>query len=157
LILLLTNIFLAIAWGAVSGSFSVLNLMFGFVLGILALSLIREQVGSVGYFARARRVLALTLLFLKELLLSAWKVATTVMSPDMGIRPGIIALPLDVKKDGEIALLANMITLTPGTLSLDVSEDKSVLYIHALDCSDPEALKLDIKNGFEAKIAEAFR
>ncbi|GAB5461968.1 MULTISPECIES: Na+/H+ antiporter subunit E [Hoeflea] len=155
--LLLVNVLLALVWTAVSGSFSFLNFAFGFVLAIFALSLIREQVGSVGYFSRARRVLSLFLLFIYELVLSAWRVATTVLSPRMDIKPGIIAYPLKVDRDFEITILANLITLTPGTLSIDVSDDRRILYVHAMDASDPEATKRDIAEGFERKIMEAFR
>lgn len=155
--LLLVNVLLALVWTAVSGSFSFLNFAFGFVLAIFALSLIREQVGSVGYFSRARRVMSLFLLFIYELVLSAWRVATTVLSPRMDIKPGIIAYPLKVDRDFEITILANLITLTPGTLSIDVSDDRRILYVHAMDASDPEATKRDIAEGFERKIMEAFR
>jgi multicomponent Na+:H+ antiporter subunit E len=155
--LLLVNVLLALVWTAVSGSFSFLNFAFGFVLAIFALSLIREQVGSVGYFSRARRVMSLFLLFIYELVLSAWRVAATVLSPRMDIKPGIIAYPLKVDRDFEITILANLITLTPGTLSVDVSDDRRILYVHAMDASDPEATKRDIAEGFERKIMEAFR
>jgi multicomponent Na+:H+ antiporter subunit E len=64
---------------------------------------------------------------------------------------------LTVDRDLEITLLANLITLTPGTLSVDVSEDRRTLYVHALDCSDPQATKRAIASGFERKIMEAFR
>jgi multicomponent Na+:H+ antiporter subunit E len=157
MIIVVTNILLALAWGAVSGSFSLLNLAFGFVLGAFALWLIREQTGSSGYLARGRRILSLLLLFLKELAMSAWRVAVLVASPKLEPKPGIFALPLTVDRDYEIVMLANMITLTPGTLSIDVSEDRKTLYVHAIDCSDPEAVKRDIKKGFERKIMEAFR
>lgn len=155
--LFLFNVMLALAWAAVSGSFSQLNLLFGFVLGIFALSLIREQVGTTGYLERVRRILSLLLLFLYELMLSALRVAVLVLKPKMDVKPGIIAYPLKVDRDMEITLLANMITLTPGTLSVDVSHDRRFLYVHALDCSNPEAIKEDIANGFERKILEAFR
>ncbi|MEO0544391.1 MAG: Na+/H+ antiporter subunit E [Pseudomonadota bacterium] len=156
--LLLANVLLALAWAGVSGSFGLANLLFGFVLGALALSLIREQVGSVGYFSRLRRVASLALLFIYELILSASRVAWMVVNPaPMNLKPGIIAYPLKVDRDVEITLLANLITLTPGTLSVDVSADRTQLFIHALDCSDPETIKDDIANGFERKILEAFR
>lgn len=155
--LFLVNVLLSIAWVAVTGNYSPLNLMFGFALGIVALWLIREQVGSVGYFNRARRVIALALLFIYELVLSAWRVALLVMAPKMDLKPGIFAYPLKVDRDFEITLLANLITLTPGTLSVDVSEDRRFLYVHAIDCSDPDATRRDIAEGFERKIMEAFR
>ena len=155
--LLLVNVLLALAWAAVSGSFSLGNLLFGFVLAALALSLIREQVGSVGYFSRLRRVASLFVLFVYELVLSGFRVAVLVLSPNMNLKPGIFAYSLKVDRDLEITLLANLITLTPGTLSVDVSPDRSTLYIHALDCADPDQIRRDIADGFERKILEAFR
>ncbi|CUA97569.1 Na+/H+ antiporter subunit E [Pannonibacter indicus] len=155
--LFLVNILLAAAWGAVTGSFSVVNLAFGFVLGLGALYLIREQINTGGYFRRASRVTGLILLFLYELVMSAWRVARIVIRPKLGLNPGFIAFPLTVESDFEIALLANLITLTPGTLSVDVSEDRKVLYIHCIDVPDPEGTIADIRNGFERKIMEAFR
>ena len=155
--LFLVNVLLALAWSAVTGSFTFLNFAFGFALAIFALSLIREQVGSIGYFSRARRVISLFLLFIYELVLSAWKVAVMVLSPRMNLKPGIFAYPLKVDRDFEITMLANLITLTPGTLSVDVSDDRRILYVHALDASDPAATRRDIAEGFERKIMEAFR
>ncbi len=154
--LFLVNILLAVAWGAVTGSFSVVNLAFGFVLGLGALYLIREQINTGGYFRRASRVTGLILLFLYELVMSAWRVARIVIRPKLDLNPGFIAFPLTVESDFEIALLANLITLTPGTLSVDVSEDRKVLYIHCIDVPDPEGTIADIRNGFERKIMEAF-
>ncbi|MEO0637939.1 MAG: Na+/H+ antiporter subunit E [Pseudomonadota bacterium] len=153
----LINILLAVAWGFVSGSFSLINLALGFALGSAGLWLIRGQVATEGYFTRTRRILSLFILFLKELVMSAWAVAVLVCSGDMKLAPGIFAYPLQVDRDFEITLLANMITLTPGTLSVDVSDDRSTLYIHALDASDPDEERRNIAEGFERKIMEAFR
>ncbi|MCC2098087.1 MAG: Na+/H+ antiporter subunit E, partial [Hyphomicrobiales bacterium] len=75
----------------------------------------------------------------------------------MDINPGIFAYPLVVDRDFEITLLANLITLTPGTLSVDVSADRKHLYVHAIDCSDIPGNVADIANGFERKILNAFR
>jgi multicomponent Na+:H+ antiporter subunit E len=102
-------------------------------------------------------VISLFLLFIYELVLSAWRVAVIVLSPRMDLKPGIIAYPLKVDRDFEITILANLITLTPGTLSVDVSDDRRILYVHAIDASDPDATKRDIAEGFERKIMEAFR
>lgn len=155
--LYLVNILLALAWAAVSGNFSLANIVFGFFLGAGALYLIREQVGALGYFRRGTRLLALAALFVFELVMSAWRVAVLVLSPRMDLKPGIFAYPLTADRDFEITLLANLITLTPGTLSVDVSEDRKHLYVHAIDCSDPDALRRDIARGFERRIMEAFR
>jgi multicomponent Na+:H+ antiporter subunit E len=155
--LFLINLLLAIAWAAVSASFTLANLVFGFVLSAIALYLIRTEVGYVGYLTRSWRVISLAGLFVYELILSAWKVTTLVLSPKMNVKPGIFAYPMKVDRDGEITLLANLITLTPGTLSVDVSDDRRTLYVHAIDCSDVDQTRRDIAEGFERKILEAFR
>jgi multicomponent Na+:H+ antiporter subunit E len=103
------------------------------------------------------RWLSLILLFIRELILSALKVAWLVVQPKLNIRPAIIAYPLTVTMDAQITLLANMITLTPGTLSVDVSEDRRTLYIHAIDVASKEALIGDIAAGFETKILGVLR
>jgi multicomponent Na+:H+ antiporter subunit E len=155
--LFLINILMALAWAAVSGSFSELNLAFGFVLGFGALYLIREQVGTGAYFQRILKGFGLAVLFVYELVLSAWRVAIIVLRPKIELQPGIIAFPLTVDRDFEITMLANLITLTPGTLSVDVSEDRKILYVHCIDVPDAQATIDDIKNGFERKILEVFR
>lgn len=101
--------------------------------------------------------LRLLALFIKELVLSALKVAWLVVQPSPKLRPGIIAYPLTVASDAEITLLANMITLTPGTLSIDVSEDRHTLYIHAIDIESREKLIGDIAAGLETVVLRAFR
>jgi len=95
--------------------------------------------------------------FLKELILSGLSVAWLVLQPKLRLRPAIIAYPLTVTTDLQITLLANLITLTPGTLSVDVSDDRRTLLIHALDVPDREALIGHIAAGFEAKVLRVTR
>ena len=151
------NVIFAVIWVAITGSATLLNLVFGFFLASLALWIVRGEMGGPGYWRRVNRIISLVLLFLKELARSAFRVAVLVLSPRLVVKPGIFAFPLTVERDFEITLLANLITLTPGTLSVDVSEDCKTLYVYALDCSDPEAARRDIAEGFERKILEAFR
>ncbi|MDY6963714.1 MULTISPECIES: Na+/H+ antiporter subunit E [Pseudorhizobium] len=151
------NVIFAVIWVAITGSATLLNLVFGFFLASLALWIVRGEMGGPGYWRRVNRIISLVLLFLKELARSAFRVAVLVLSPRLVVKPGIFAFPLTVERDFEITLLANLITLTPGTLSVDVSEDCKTLYVHALDCSDPDAARRDIAEGFERKILEAFR
>jgi len=68
-----------------------------------------------------------------------------------------VAVPLDARSDMEITLLANLITLTPGTLSLDVSDDRSVLYVHGMFVEDAQLMREQIKNGFERRVLELLR
>lgn len=148
---------LALAWAAVTGSFAPRTLAFGFALGFGILVLTRRIVGAPNYGRKVVQVLGLALFFLRELLLSNLRVAFDVLTPGLRIRPGVVAIPLDVESDAEITLLANLITLTPGTLSLDVSADRRVLYIHAMYIDDPDAVRQQIKNGFERRVIEVLR
>jgi multicomponent Na+:H+ antiporter subunit E len=152
----LNNILLALLWAALTGSFTLANFAFGLLLGWLALYLVREQLELRQGRNRAGRILSLAVLFIKELILSGWRVARLVTSPRMDLRPGIFAYPLKVSSDFEITLLANLITLTPGTLSVEVSGDRRTLFVHAIDCSDVDKTVQEIRDGFERKIEEAF-
>ena len=151
--LLFVNLVLALLWGAVTTSFAPTNLLFGLVLGFLCLWLVRDRFDQRN-FKRPGRLLRLAGLFLAEICLSAFRVARDTLAPRMSFRPAIIAMPLEVKGETEIMLLANLISLTPGTLSMDVSTDRSTLYIHAMDVDDPDALRAEIRDGFERRIKE---
>jgi multicomponent Na+:H+ antiporter subunit E len=73
--------------------------------------------------------------------------------------PGVVAIPLDARTDAEITMLANLITLTPGSVSLDVSDDKRFLYVHAMyvDGGDVEAYRRSVKEGLERRVLELLR
>lgn len=156
--LALFTLVLALLWAAITGNFSGLNLLLGAAIGGLALFLLRGAFAPPGAVLKLRQFISLALLFLYELAVSAVRVAVVVLTPDLkaALRPDVVAFPLTVKTDAEITLLANLITLTPGTLSIDVSEDRSVLYVHVLTLSTREALIADIAGGFEAKIRELY-
>ena len=101
--------------------------------------------------------LRLLLFFFRQLILSALQVTWLVLQPRLRLRPAIIAYPLTVTTDAQITLLANMITLTPGTLSINVSDDRKTLFIHALDAGSREALISQIAAGFETRVLEVLR
>ena len=83
--------------------------------------------------------------------------AYDVVTPTFYMTPGIVSVPLDVTTDLEITILANVISLTPGTLSLDVSDDRKVLYVHSMYIKDREDFIKSIKNGFEKKLLNITR
>jgi multicomponent Na+:H+ antiporter subunit E len=148
-------IFVAV-WAGVTGSVDLPNLVFGLFLGLIALWLVREE-RPQGRRFHPIRLMGLILLFVVELLKAGWRVAKISVRPNLALRPAVIAYPLRVTRDFEITLLANLITLTPGTLSVDVSTDRRHLYIHCIDVHDFDAVIDDIRDGFEARILEAFR
>ena len=155
----LLTIVLALGWAAATGSFSAPNLLLGAAIGGLGLFVVRQFVSTPRLLPRAIRIGRLAGTFIVELVRSALRVARLVIRPNVNahIRPAIVAFPLSAKSDAEITLLANLITLTPGTLSVDVSDDRRFLYIHAIDLADREAFIAEIANGFERQVMEAFR
>ena len=101
--------------------------------------------------------LALATTLARELLASATRVALLALQPKVLLRPAFIAYPLTVATDAEITLLANLITLTPGTLSVDVSDDRKQLLIHCIDVPDQQSVIDTIAGGFEARVMAVFR
>ncbi|WP_332898595.1 MULTISPECIES: Na+/H+ antiporter subunit E [unclassified Haladaptatus] len=98
-----------------------------------------RAVGAVPY------ALLYVLVFLRELATANVDVAYRVLSPSMPIHPGVIEVPLRVKSDLGITTIANSITLTPGTLTMDYNEETNTLYVHAIDARDPAAIMAPIR------------
>lgn len=151
------NLVLAVLWAAVVGSVDTPHLVVGFLLGYGVLWVSKPLLGDTDYFAKAPRAIAFAGFFAWELVLSNLRVAWDVLTPRAYRRPGVVAVPLDATTDVEITLLANLVTLTPGTLSLDVSDDRRTLYVHAMFVDDPDELRREIKDGFERRVLELLR
>ena len=148
---------LALAWMALTGDWSLPAIVFSGALGWLLLRLVRPLGGEGFRHVRLPRLPGFLLYFLKEVVVANLKVAAAVVAPRGRLRPAIVAVPLAVDRDAEIALLANLITLTPGTLSLDVSPDRRTLYVHAMAVTSPDELRREVRDGFERRILEVFR
>jgi len=142
-------------WVVLTSDYSYQN----FLLGILLSSLITLYTWNLFThkikFKNTHKILFLGLFFLWELIIANLRVANEIIKPKMTFTPGIVEVPLDVKSDIHITILANMISLTPGTLSLYISDDKKSLFVHTMYLDDRKKFISDIKNGFEKKILEA--
>ncbi|MCM3716912.1 Na+/H+ antiporter subunit E [Fictibacillus phosphorivorans] len=154
---LILNLLIAVIWMFLSESYSFASFVVGFVLGAALLYLLNRFIPDSYYFKQVKAIGYLILLFLKELILANVDVLKWVYKPKLDFQPGIIALPIDVKRNWEITLLANLITLTPGTLSVDVSRDQRYIYIHAIDLPDVNETIVGIKDTFEKAIREVTR
>ena len=150
------NILLALAWAALTGEITLANLIVGFAIGSAALYVARPLFpGSESYFKRTGRWVRLIVTFLWELVVSSVNVVWDVLTPQHLSRPGIVAVPLDVSDEMAVLVLTNYISLTPGTLCLDVTEDCKTLYIHAMFGDDPDEIRRQIKDGVERRVKEA--
>lgn len=100
--------------------------------------------------AAAWAVVALT--FLVELVKSTWATLRAVLGPADKLRPAILAVPLDVRSPAGAVLFADMVTLTPGTTSIDISADGRTLYVHAIDAPDRDAAVASMKTSLESQV-----
>lgn len=151
------NLALALAWVGMTGALNASNVIVGFIVGYVVLLILQGPLAMRGHLFRVQRAVELMGFFVWELLLANLRVAWDVVTPTHLMRPGVIAVPLDARDDLEILILANMVSLTPGTLSLDVSDDRTVLYIHAMYLHDRERITRAIKHGFERRLLEVLR
>ncbi|MDQ0163906.1 Na+/H+ antiporter subunit E [Bacillus alveayuensis] len=154
---ILLNGFVAFIWMFLQNDYSGSSFFIGYVLGLLIIFALRRFFPRRFYLYNVIAVIKLIFIFLKELVLSNIAVLKVILSPKLTMRPGIFALETELEKDWEITLLANLITLTPGTLVVDVSDDNKTLYIHAMDIDDVDQVRMDIKNSFEKAIKEVSR
>lgn len=154
---ILLNVFLAWIWMFLKNDYSTNSFIIGYFLGLMIMLLYRKFFNERFYLSRVIAVASLLLLFLKELVLSNISVLKLVLKPKLDMRPGIFALETELTKDWEITILANLITLTPGTLVVDVSLDSKILYIHAVDIQEKHEAIESIKNTFEKAIMEVSR
>ncbi|MEE4362551.1 MAG: Na+/H+ antiporter subunit E [Desulfotignum sp.] len=155
--LLLLNIVFAAVFTLLLGSGSIGAFLSGFALGYLILWLSSPLYPETGYFKKLPKTFNLAAYFFWELMISTLQVAWDVITPKHINRPGIIGVPLTARTDLEIFLVANLLSLTPGTLSVDLSEDKKTLYVHVMFLEDIEKTREGIKNGLERRILEVMR
>lgn len=150
--LFLLNIGLAIAWAGINGSFSAPVLMAGFVVGYIVILLGRPVLGPSAYYTGLWRTLSFIVIYVWELVTASIRIAIDVLNPWLDVRPAVVRVPLQVRSDAEVTLLANLISLTPGTLSLDVSDDNRSLFVHAMDVDDADALRRELHDTFERRV-----
>lgn len=153
---LLINLFLAFTWAGITGDLSSFNILLGFIIGSAVLLASHPLTGSADYFNKIRFAVELFIVFLWELVKSSFQIAFIIIRPRFRMNSGIIALPLDLTTDAAINLLANLISLTPGTLSLQVSEDRQTLFIHAMNINEQqvESRRQTIKHTLERRIQQ---
>jgi multicomponent Na+:H+ antiporter subunit E len=151
------NLLIAVGWGAVSGSFAAIDLLLGYAGGFVALWLTRPLFGPSPYFRRTFGAIGLVVFFLYELVRSSIAVVWDVVTPEIHSRPRMVRMPLDCTDETQIMLTTNVISLTPGTLTVDVSPDQRELVIHAMFAEDPDEVVHDLKRGLERRVMEALR
>ncbi|HTN69439.1 MAG TPA: Na+/H+ antiporter subunit E [Dysgonamonadaceae bacterium] len=131
-----------------------LRLYIAIFLGIVMLGWLASFIYACKAFFQVIYLGELIVFFLWELIKASFQVAYEVIRLHQNMQPGIVAVPLDTKTDLQITIFSSLVTLTPGTLSLDLSADKSHLFVHAMyiEEGDSAALANELKNGFERRV-----
>ena len=151
------NLLLAVTWVVLTGDVGGMNILFGLLVGYAVLGIMQRQMPSLrGYTRRLPRLLRFLAFFAKELVMANLTVAFDIITPVWHMKPGVIAMPLEAKTELEITMVANIISLTPGTLSLDVSDDRRVLFIHAMFLDNEQELR-DSLQDMERRVLEILR
>ncbi|QGH35045.1 Na+/H+ antiporter subunit E [Gracilibacillus salitolerans] len=154
---IILNLVIAIMWMFLGESYTFDKFLTGYIIGALLLFMLRRFIPDAFYLERVWKMIKLVLLFIKELLISNIDIVRWVYKPHKDYKPGIFALPTDLKSNWEITMLTSLISLTPGTLSVAVSDNNDVIYIHAMDIDNNEIAIEAIKTTFEKAIMEVTR
>lgn len=163
----LINLFIAFLWMLMQESINILTFFTGYLVGLFILFLLRRYLKQQFYVVTFLAVINLTLIFLKELFISSIFVIKRVIKPRIDITPGIFALETDLYSDLEITLISMLITLTPGSvvMEIDVAPDlatdddlpPTTLFIHGFDLPESIVEVTKSKNSFENAIKKVTR
>lgn len=146
---------LALAWAALVGELSVATLVVGAVLGYMTLALRRHTRFSL--LRKTAMAIEFVFFITWEVLVANLRVARDVLLPMDRLHPAVVRIPLDIHGEGAVTALANMLTLTPGTVTIDVSDDTGYLYMHVMDLDDAEAYRRTVKRGYERRLRRLLR
>jgi multicomponent K+:H+ antiporter subunit E len=148
---------LAIVWCLLVNELKLGTVVFGVILGLLI------PIATAAYWpdrppvARPWKMVSYLLLVIWDIIVANVEVAMIVLfKSNKNMRPNWVVIPLDLRTPEAITLLAGTITLTPGTVSADLSDDGKALLVHALDAADPDAVRDDIKQRYERRLKEIF-
>lgn len=150
------NLFIAVLWFLLNDdpNADITTFMSGFFVGVLILYAMHRFFGTQFYLRRVVKIIKLILLFIQELLLSSMSVLKQVLDPQLKITPGIFTYETKLKGDYQVTALALLLTLTPGSVVMEVSEDGSTFYIHAMDIEESKETVIRSIGKFEQAILE---
>ncbi|MEC0127377.1 Na+/H+ antiporter subunit E [Paenibacillus pabuli] len=151
------NLIIAFVWMFLNNAWNGVGFLTGYLLGLLLIGGMRRFFPQRFYIVRVWAIIKLIALLFRELVRASIEVIRQIVKPKLDIRPGIFSYQTQLSSDWEVTLLCLMISLTPGSLPLEISGNQRKLYIHALDIKDEQKMSDDIKNTFEKAIMEVTR
>lgn len=153
----LLTILLVIVWLIIANSFTINSLVLGLILGILIPFFTYPYWPNVPTGFRAGKMLSYIGLVIWDIIVANIEVAWIVVTKrNADMKSTWVTIPLDLRTPEAITMLAGTITLTPGTVSADLSDEGHCLLVHALDAEDPDAVRDEIKERYERRLKEIF-
>lgn len=153
----LLTLLLVVVWALLHNSYAPGTFAFGLVLGILIPILTAAYWPDRPRLSRPANALGYIVVVVWDIIVANVQVAMIVLfKRNADMRPNWVAIPLDIRTPEAIAVLAGTITLTPGTVSADLSNEGRTLLVHALDAPDPDAVRDQIKERYERRLKEIF-
>jgi multicomponent Na+:H+ antiporter subunit E len=159
LAMFLLNVLLAIIWAMLTGAVHIGTLLVGFLIGYAILGVVGPALGfgSSDYGRKAYRWVGFGFYFLRILIEANVQVAWELITPGYQMTPRILRIPVDDMTELQTTFFANTITLTPGTLSIDLSRDRRWLYVHSMYAADRASAERDLLRLKERVLEGLFR
>lgn len=151
------HLLLVIGWVVLTGSASFANITLAVLVSFFGLLLARRVLGCQSYLQRFPLALWFIVRMLVDLVVSSIIVVIDIFTPRNRFRPRILRIPVRGRSDLELTFLANAITLTPGTTTLDVTADRDALIVHAMYAEDAEAIRRQIQEDLEPRLLAVMR
>lgn len=151
------SLILLLVWLLLNNSLAPGHLLLGALLAWLIPLLVAPLQSIQPGMRHPWRALRYLLVVLMDIIVANFEVARRVLGPLHRLRPAFVAVPLDIEGDLPLTLLANTVSLTPGTVSAELSKDRRWLYIHALHLEDESAMIAHIKQRYEQPLREIFQ
>ena len=143
------NLLVSVIWLLVTNSYTLNNFVLGFILGLFLVYLLHRVLPGQFYLVRIYRIIMLIITFLTELIKANFGVLKIILKPRIENKPGFFVYETELERDWQLVLLSNLITLTPGTVVLGISDDRKKIYIHSIDFSTKEEEIQNIKSSLE--------
>ncbi|TDL66164.1 Na+/H+ antiporter subunit E [Rhodococcus qingshengii] len=153
----LVNLLIGVIWMFLQDDWSVLTFFSGYLFGLLVLYILRRYLPTKFYLVTLLAIVQLFFVFIYELFTSSILVIRQILRPKINITPGIFTLETELEGDLEVTLLALLLTLTPGSVVVEVTSDSKKFYIHAMDIPESSNAVLQSKVKFEKAIKKVTR
>lgn len=153
----LLSLLLAVCWLWLNNTLAPGHALIGAVLGVGIPYFTRRFWPEPLVIRRPLRVVEYAAVVLYDIVVANLEVAAIILGPLSRLRPAFVRVPLDIRTDFAVTVLASTVTLTPGTVSVEIEDDAAggrVLVVHALRCLDPAGMARTIKQRYERRLKE---